>query len=245
MKKKYNYKIIIEYDGERYKGWQKQHNTKETIQEYLENAIGTILRENIKIIGAGRTDAEVNAYNQCANFYSTKEIDKKKFLHSVNGILPSDITIKKIQNVNSDFHARYSARKREYIYKITLFKKSIENKYYYLLKYQLDFKLVDEFIEFLKYNEYFKSLCKNKIDKYNFKCRIFKLDYKLRKNELIIRIIADRFLHSMVRGIVGCIIDIGRGKAQIETVKQKILKGERIKTFFVPGKALFLKQIYY
>ncbi len=245
MLKRYNYKINIEYDGENYKGWQKQKNTKETIQEYIENAISILLKDNIKLIGAGRTDAEVNAYNQCANFFSDKLIDTKKFLHSINGILPHDITVKKIQKVNSEFHARYSAKKREYIYKITLFKKSIENKYFFHLKYKLNFKLVDEFIEFLKHNEYFKSLCKNKTDKYNFRCKIYKLAYKLRKDEIIITIIADRFLHSMVRGIVGCMIDIGREKTKLETIKQKIKKGERLKTFFVPGKALFLKQIYY
>ncbi|MCX7833420.1 MAG: tRNA pseudouridine synthase A [Ignavibacteria bacterium] len=245
MQKKYNYKIIIEYDGERYKGWQKQRNTKETIQEYIETAINTLIKEKVKLIGAGRTDSEVNAYNQCANFFTNQKIEKKKFLHSINGLLPSDITIKKIQTVQPDFHSRYSARKREYIYKITLFKKSIESKYYFHLKYKLNYELVDEFIEFLKHNEYFKSLCKNKTDKHNFKCKIYNISYKLIKSELIIKIIADRFLHSMVRGIVGCMIDIGRGKTQLEEAKEKILKGERLKTFFVPGRALFLKQIYY
>lgn len=245
MQRKYNYKITVEYDGEKYKGWQKQRNTISTIQEYIENAISTYLKENIKIIGAGRTDVEVNAYNQYANFFTAQKIDSKKFLHSINGILPTDITVKNIQKVKEDFHARYSAKKREYVYKITLFKKSIERKYYYHLKYKLDFKLVDEFIEFLKHNEYFKSLCKNKSDKHNFKCKIYRFDYKLKNNEFIITVIADRFLHSMVRGIVGCMIDIGRGKTKLEIIKEKILKGERLKTFFVPGKALFLKQIYY
>ncbi len=243
----YNYKITIEYDGVDFNGWQKQKNTKNTIQEYLESSLTNILKEKIKIIGAGRTDAEVNAYNQVANFKTEIKIDTKRILYSLNSILPDTITVKKITKVPLNFHSRYSAIKREYIYKISLRKRSIEGKYFYKLIYNVDFKLIDKFIKRLIGYKSFKSLCKNSSDKHNFFCNVINISYILNKSqdELIFKIISDRFLHSMVRGIIGCIIDIGRKRLNYEDTINAFDKGEKIKTTYLPGNALFLKKIYY
>lgn len=90
-------------------------------------------------------------------------------------------------------------------------------------------------------------MCKNKTDKHDFRCNITKLDYKRRNRnkEIIFRIEANRFLHSMIRALVGCLIDAGRGKADVKTIKQKFPKGEKIKTTYLPAKGLILNKIYY
>jgi len=242
-----NYKITIEYDGSNYFGWQKQNRTDKTIQENLEKAINILLKENINITGAGRTDTGVHAYNQIANFRTAKLFDTNKFLYSINGILPYDIIIKSIKKVNAEFHSRFSAKMREYIYNITTSNKAISRNYYYKLNYSLDFKTLEKFLDFLKSNNYYKSLCKNKSDKHNFESNIDYIGYKhfKKKGEIIFKIRADRFLHSMARAVIGCSIDVARGKVELHQMINKIKKGEILRITYLPGNALFLNQIYY
>jgi tRNA pseudouridine38-40 synthase len=242
-----NYKMIIEYDGVDFNGWQRQKNTKNTIQEYLESSLKSLLKQDINIIGAGRTDAEVSAFNQVANFKTDVKFDNKRFLYSLNSILPDTITVKKISKVPFNFHSRFSAKKREYVYRISFRKRSIEGRYFYKLIYNIDFELIDKFINVLIGYKSFKSLCKNSTDKHNFCCNVLNVNYKYskKKDELIFNIISDRFLHSMVRGVIGCLVDIGRGRLDFEETKNNFLKGEKIKTTYLPGNALFLKNIYY
>lgn len=243
----YNYKLIVEYDGKNYNGWQRQKNSKNTIQGILESSFKSILREKVNVIGAGRTDTGVHALNQVANFKISHEINIERTSYSVNSVLPKTITVKNIIRVPLDFHSRYSAKKREYLYKITFVKRSVEADYFYKLNYTLDFKLIDRFIEILKGNKSYKSLCKNRSDKYGFTCNVLDMKYVLNKSkgELRFTIVANRFLHSMVRATVGCLIDIGRAKLDFKKTKNEFEKGEKIKTLYLPGNALFLKQIYY
>jgi len=239
--------MTIEYDGVDSNGWQRQKNTKNTIQEYIEDSLKKLLKHDVSITGAGRTDAGVSAFNQTANFKTGIKFEKNKFLYSLNSMLPETIYIKDIRKAKPDFHARYSAKKREYIYKISLRKRAVDSRYFYKLFYKIDLKKIDDFIKVLTGYKSFKSLCKNQTDKHNFNCNVFKLDYNFskRKDELIFRIISDRFLHSMVRGIIGCLIDIGRGRLDFKGTKTAFEKGEKIKAVYLPGNALFLKKIYY
>ena len=242
-----NYKITIEYNGRSFLGWQKQQNSKNTVQETIESALSKILGEEIKLIAAGRTDTGVNALNQVANFKINTELNLPKTIYSVNSVLPKSITIKDITIVPEEFHSRYSAKKREYIYQLCFDKKSIQGEYFHKINYQIDFKKIDKLITLFLGENSFESLCKNQSDKHNFICNVYKLNYKYikSKNELIFSITANRFLHSMVRAIIGCMIDVGRRKLDYESIKIKFIKGEKIKTTYLQGNALFLKNIYY
>ncbi|MBK8380666.1 MAG: hypothetical protein IPL16_02000 [Ignavibacteria bacterium] len=243
----YNYKLIVEYDGLKFNGWQKQNYTENTIQHQIEKAIGILLKSEIKLTGAGRTDSKVSAYNQIANFYSEVKINKNIFLKSVNSILPDTVTVKKITNASADFHSRYSAKKREYLYYIATAKKSISGDHCYRINYLPDFSKIESFMEFIKSVKKFRSLCKNKTDRFEFHCDIYEFKYRYlkSKNEIIFKISASRFLHSMVRAVIGCTLDIGRGKSDPVQISKLILKGEKFRIHYLPGNALFLNKIYY
>lgn len=246
MDKIHNYKITVEYDGKNFFGWQIQKTTEKTIQHEIEKAVNIILKDKIRIIVSGRTDTGVHAYNQVANFKTDKIIsDKRKFLYSLNSLIPKSITIKSIQKAPDNFHARYSAKKREYIYQISNSRLSINRDLFYVIDYKINFDLINKAFKFFNGNHNFKSLCKNKTDKHNFNCYIHNISLFKKKNIIIFKITANRFLHSMVRGIIGCLIDIGRGYLDLNETIQKFEKGEKIKTKFLPSNALFLNKIYY
>ncbi len=241
------YRLLIEYDGTDFCGWQSQKSGRQSIQETIEKALKQILRVDIPITGAGRTDAGVHAYGQVAHFKTPLIFETKNLQYSLNAILPRSVTIKRIDKTYEEFHARYSAVRREYIYKMSFDRRSIERQYFYKLNYELNFNLINEFIEIILGYNSFKSLCKNASDKHEFQCNLIALEYKKRKsrNELIFKIAANRFLHSMVRAVLGCLLDVGRGRLGFEETKNQFLKGEKIKTTFLPANALFLNKIYY
>jgi tRNA pseudouridine38-40 synthase len=243
-----NYRIDIEYDGSCFQGWQRQKKHSNTIQGELESAISKLLKDEIKITGAGRTDAGVHAVAQTANFKTDKIIiNETGFLYSLNSIISPEITVHKIKAVPDNFHARYSALSREYYYQITTKQISICRRYFFKLNYQLDFKIIDDFIKILEGYKSFKSLCKNNEDKHNFNCNLMSIDYKVssRNGTIVFRFKSDRFLHSMVRAITGCLIDLGRGRLEFNDTVLKFKKGEKIKATYLPSNALFLKKINY
>jgi tRNA pseudouridine38-40 synthase len=243
-----NYRIEIEYDGSDFQGWQRQKKSSNTIQEELENSISKLLKEEIKITGAGRTDAGVHAIEQTANFRTGKTIkDHDKFLYSLNSIISHNITVKNLSAVPDNFHSRYSAKSREYKYQITTKRKSLYCKYYFKLNYELDFKIIDDFIKILTGYKSFKSLCKNREDKHDFKCNLMDIRYtrNLKEGTILFKIRSDRFLYSMVRAIIGCLIDLGRKRLDYKDTVTKFSIGEKIKATYLPSNALFLNKIYY
>ncbi len=246
--KEYNYKLTIEYDGSHFHGWQRQSKSKETVQEYIENNLAKLLKKKITITGAGRTDAGVHAFNQVANFKTKEKIKElDKILYSLNSMLPDSITTKSICEIKPEFHSRYSAVKREYIYQLTVNNISIGRNYYYKLNYKLDFKIIDEFIKMLIGYNSFKSLCKNTEDKHNFCCDLKEIGYKVNKKRgtIVFKLLADRYLHSMVRAIMGTLIDLGRGKLELKDTILKFKNGEKIRATYLPANALFLNKIFY
>ena len=126
-----NYRLTIQYNGKNYSGWQIQPNT-DTIQQQIEQAIQIITKEKINLIGSGRTDAGVHALGQVANFRIEDELNINKFQHSLNSILPTDIAITDISEVDEKFHARYDAKRRSYLYIINSMKSSFYKDVTYL-----------------------------------------------------------------------------------------------------------------
>jgi len=243
-----NYRLLIEYDGRSFKGWQRQKNTSDTIQEKIENAIRTITRNaTVSLTVAGRTDAGVSAENQVANFHIETELTGNDFIYCVNSLLPKEITIKDVIKTDEYFHARYSAIGRQYSYRCTTIRRSIDCDYYYLVKHDPDIGKMNYFIDSISNFNFFKSFCKNKEDKRNFECNIrtFSLESKPECHELLFTISADRFLHSMIRALIGCTLDISRGRFDADEIMAGAIKGEQLKIYYLPSTPLILNKIFY
>ena len=245
-----NLKLLIEYDGKNYSGWQRQ-KTHRSIQQTLEEKLSVLVPgEKVTLTGAGRTDAGVHAYGQCANFKIEKSRIEKaglgRILVSLNALLPDDIVVKQIRKVPSEFHARYSAKRREYIYRLTEIKRAIEGDKLLQLKSSFDIKAAKSFCRLIKGNHSFRSLCKNKEDEHDFRSIVYNCDVKRRKDGIIeFTISANRFLHSMVRAIVGAMIKVAAGNLSKEEFIKKFKNGDEIKIQYVPAKALFLSKVTY
>jgi tRNA pseudouridine38-40 synthase len=131
-----NYKLIIQYDGTDYAGWQFQANAV-TIQQKIVESIRILISEDVNLIGSGRTDAGVHAFGQTANFTTNQDLDLYKFKYSLNSILPKDISVIDIQKVRQEFHSRYDAKKRAYIYLISRSKSPFYDRYSVLISANL------------------------------------------------------------------------------------------------------------
>lgn len=243
-----NYRLLIEYDGRNFEGWQRQKRTENTIQQRIERAIEVFTRQSkVNVTGAGRTDSGVSAKGQVANFKSPYEYDLPEFIHSVNAILPKEITILSMEKTDDDFHARYSAVAREYFYNCSLRRRSIDSDFYYHIRHKIEFTGVTEFMKFAKSLKCFRSFCRNKSDKHNFECNIsdFELSHDHSDQAIQFRIRADRFLHSMIRALAGCALDIGRGRFCLDEVITASKAGDKLNIFYLPPKPLILNKIFY
>jgi len=245
-----NIKLVIEYDGSKYFGWQRQSN-KPTIQQTIEESLQVLFPgEKIKLVGAGRTDTGVHALGQTANFKINtirfKKYGSKSLMRSLNAVLPADISLNKLRIVSGDFHSRYSAKSRNYRYYMIFRKPGFNSEKYFFVKTKFDIDLAKDFCKLLIGKHSFRSLCKNKDDEHDFYCHV--LDAKIKKlsgAKAMFEITANRFLHSMVRAIVGAMIKISSGKLSINEFRQKFKKGETLKIQYAPSNALVLHKINY
>lgn len=239
-----NYKLTIQYDGTEYAGWQIQENAK-TIQGILSDSIKTILRENINLIGSGRTDSGVHAIGQVANFRYENKIDIRRFNHSLNSILPVDISVLKIDEPGETFHSRFDAKMRTYLYVISKIKSPFYYKYS-VYKRDLNIKYLNELSKNFLGKKDFSSFCKKKSEVENRFCEVKQFVWRETKNFYLFFISADRFLHGMVRTLIGTLfkaVDEKNGDNYIkEVVQDKSIQsaGES-----VPPKGLFLYRVDY
>ena len=241
------YFIEFSYDGSSYHGFQKQLNAI-TIQEILENAISTILRDKIDITSAGRTDSGVHAINMFAHFnYVIKsKVEESNFCHLLNRILPADIVIKAIHMVKPNSHSRFDAISRTYNYYITDTKDPFNHKYRYYLSEKLDYNKMNKASKLLYEYEDFKCFSKSNTDVKTFNCKITNANWVKLDDYWKFTITSNRFLRNMVRAVVGTLIEIGKGKLDINDLDRIILsKDRRNAGYSVPAEGLFLNEIVY
>ncbi len=242
-----NYKLSIQYDGSAYAGWQIQQNSN-TIQEKIVNAIEIFLKEKVNLIGAGRTDAGVHALGQVANFRTENEINIRKFLYSINSILPKDISILNVEEVPISFHARFDALSRSYIYVITHVKSPFLEKYSYLYPEILKFDTgeLNRISKCLLGEHDFTSFSKKNEVQIRKNCIISEIHWLKRKEKTLFYITANRFLHGMVRTIIGTIINTAEQKLDVEYILNLLDNKDRTKAAkSVPAKGLFLYKVRY
>ncbi|MCX7797833.1 MAG: tRNA pseudouridine(38-40) synthase TruA [Melioribacter sp.] len=242
-----NYLLHVQYDGTNYAGWQIQKNAP-TIQQKITDAIEVILKEKVNLIGSGRTDSGVHALGQMANFKTEKNFDLNKFLYSLNSLLPVDISIKNIKKVSEDFHARYSAISRSYIYFFSHYKSPFFEKYSYhyhnVLK--LDISKLNELSKVFLGEHDFTSFSKVNDDFNNKSCIIHEIHWKRVKDFTIFYIKANRFLHGMVRTLIGTLLYTAEKNFQQDYLMDILEKKDRTKAReAVPAKGLFLYKVRY
>ncbi|UAM98765.1 tRNA pseudouridine(38-40) synthase TruA [Polaribacter litorisediminis] len=239
------YFIELSYNGKNYHGWQIQPDVI-SVQEKLNNAVSTVLQEEIQVVGAGRTDTGVHASQMFAHFDTTKEL-KEEILFRLNSILPNDISVAQVFLVDDDKHVRFDAISRSYEYKIWLGRNPFLLDFSWQIHSQKpNIALMNDAAKLLLEYEDFQCFSKVKTDVYTFNCNITEAFWEQKENELTFYISANRFLRNMVRAIVGTLKDVGLGKISKEDFRKIIESKNRSNAgLSVPAKGLFLTQIKY
>ncbi|OCK51332.1 tRNA pseudouridine(38,39,40) synthase TruA [Chryseobacterium sp. CBo1] len=239
------YFIEFSYNGKNYFGYQIQPKDI-SVQEELEKALSTILREKIKTTGAGRTDTGVHAKKMFAHF-DTEQILNDKLVHQLNSFLPADIGIKRIFQVKDDFHARFDATFRTYEYYISLEKNPFtQDSAWQHWRKPLDINKMNEACKILFEYEDFTSFAKLHTDNKTNLCKMYRAEWEQNGTELKFTISANRFLRNMVRAIVGTMVEVGSGKIQPEDVRKVIENKDRNSAgTSAPAHALFLVDVGY
>jgi len=242
------YKITIEYDGSKYKGWQRLNNTDKTIQEKIEVLLTKILGKKIEIHGSGRTDTGVHAYGQVAHFEIKDNIETDKLLMSCNEMLPQDIVFTSIEEVGGDFHARYSAKAKRYVYKIwnNEIPSALKRKYTLHIPNQLDLDAMRKGAEFLIGEHDFSSFTADKAKGKSKKREIFAIKIIANGPDIEIEYFGEGFLYKMVRIITGTLIEIGLGEKIPEDIKMILEQRDRgYAGYTASSHGLYLLEVIY
>lgn len=243
-----NIKITIEYDGTRYNGWQSQKNGT-GIQEILTNAIHQVCSDVDKINGAGRTDAGVHALGQTANFLTESKVPIKKMATAINVYLPKDIVVRSAEEVNKDFHSRYSAKGKKYMYVVNNSDTRSALDFYreYHFNYELDYKSMKKAAEIFEGTHDFRGFMASGSSVKDTIRTISKIQIKKKDDgRIIFNFTGDGFLYNMVRILVGTLLDVGLGKIKVEDLQELILSKDRKKAGkTVPAQGLYLVEVYY
>lgn len=243
-----NYKITIQYDGTRYKGWQVQKSTDMTIQGKIQDVLSAMTGQEIEVIGSGRTDAGVHAYGQVANFHIPKHFTKDEVLQYLNHYLPMDIAVISIEEVDERFHARYHAVSKTYMYRIhtSQIPNVFERKYMYSYTESLDVSKMREAAKHLIGTHDFMAFCGNKKMKKSTIRTVTSIDIQEKESEIQISYTGDGFLQQMIRIITGTLIEVGNGTKQPEDILSIMESKVRENAgYTVPADGLVLKQVEY
>lgn len=243
-----NYLLSLSYDGTRYRGWQNQKNTENTIQNKLESLLSKLIHEPIALNASGRTDAGVHARFQTANFHCAKEIDLDKLTSELRHQLPQDIGLLDIRAVPDSFHARLSCKGKTYRYFIWNSEEPciFNRKYRYILPESLDTEAMDQALRMILGTHDFSAFTSSRNKKHSTVRTVRSARIILDGAERIIEFNADGFLYNMVRILTGTLIEIGIGKRAPESIVTALQSGKRSDAgFTAPPQGLFLWQTEY
>jgi len=243
-----NYKITVQYDGTRYKGWQVQKSTDMTIQGKLQDVLTTMTGQQVEVIGSGRTDAGVHAYGQVANFHIPDHFHKEEVLDYLNHYLPMDIAVLDITEVDERFHARYHAVSKTYMYRIhtSMIPNVFERKFMYTYTEKLDIANMREAAKYMIGTHNFAAFCGNKKMKKSTVRTVTEIEIVEKENEIQISYTGDGFLQNMIRIMTGTLIEVGNGMKQPEDVEDILASMDRQNAgYTVPPEGLVLREVRY
>tara|TARA_B100001142_G_C14328639_1_gene653213 strand:+ start:589 stop:1329 length:741 start_codon:yes stop_codon:yes gene_type:complete len=240
----FRYKIVVQYDGTDYHGWQIQKNHK-TIQGELENALSDLAPHKISICGSGRTDSGVHALAQVAHFDLLEKINPELIINSLNAKIDRNIRVLRCGIVNDDFHARFSATKRSYIYRLRTNSYILDHHFTHHSS-PLDLKLLNKASQLIIGDHDFTSFSKNNPKITNRRCIIYDSIWKESESVLNYNITGNRFLHHMVRYLVGTMIEIGKKKYSLKKFERLLtFPKEDVQIYKAPPNGLILEKVDY
>lgn len=239
------YKISLGYDGTHYCGWAIQPNGT-SIQGLVQTALSTVLRINISIVGAGRTDAGVHAKLQVAHFSCSKKFDLPALHYSLNGILPKDIRIYEILPVDEHFHARFSVKKKVYRYYLSTTQDPFNYRYTHFIHTPLNLDLLKKAFPFLLGTHDFSAFAASGCNAKNPIKTLHSLEISSQEQELCIQFEGDGFLYKMVRNLTGTLLEIATHKRPLEDLPKILASKDRTQAGpTAPAHGLFLHHIEY
>ena len=241
-----NFKLTIQYDGTNYSGWQIQKD-QETVQGTLKQSVENIIHNNnVNIIGSGRTDSGVHSLGQVMNMKIETNMNETEMLKSMNANLPYDIKVVKSEIVDESFNARFSAKKRDYIYQITNKATPFNYKYYWQYPYTYDLGILNKCADIILNQSDFSNFCKHSSDINNYNCDIYKSLWIQDNDGLKYNISANRFLHHMVRMLVGTMLEVSRGKLLVDDFIELFNMNDNKRNILTaPSKGLYLSKVFY
>lgn len=240
------YFIELSYKGTDFIGWQRQAQGR-SVQQTLEEALATILRQPVEIVGSSRTDTGVHAEQQFAHFDFDQPIaDPDKLVYRLNSILPFDLAVRRVFPVTDDIHARFAATHRRYEYRIIRHKNPFLTNQAHLFRPDVDLEAINTAAALLLQYDDFESFSKVHTDVKTFLCTITTAEWQQEGDTLVFRIQANRFLRGMVRALVGTLLDVGTGKQSVADFERIILaKNRKYAGAQAPAHGLFLVEVGY
>lgn len=243
-----NIRLLLQYEGTRYQGWQRQTSSENTIQGKLEQLLSKMCNEPIEVMGSGRTDAGVHALGQVANFHTTSTMSAEEMLSYINEYLPQDIAVLQVTEAAPRFHSRLNACGKRYCYRVI--NSAIPNVFWrrYALEVplKLDVEAMEKAASYLSGEHDFKAFTSAKKGKKSTVRRIDKIDIAREGDRLTFTFEGNGFLHHMVRILVGTLLEVGMGKRKPEEMTEILASGSREKAgALVPAKGLTLMEVFY
>lgn len=240
--------MIIQYDGTRYKGWQKQNENVNTVQGRLENILSSMTGEEVTLIGCGRTDSGVHALNYTANFHTNSKINVEYMTKYINDNLPEDIALLSLKNASERFHARYNILSKTYLFRInnSQVKNVFDRKYVHRVNEKLDLDKMRQCAQPLVGTHDFQSFTTLKSKTKSTVRTINYINIEEKGNIIEVEVNGNGFLWNMVRIIIGTLIEAGTGKLDVTDIESIMAAKKRAEAGpIVPPKALFLKEVEY
>lgn len=242
-----NIRLIICYDGTRYKGWQRLNGTGNTIQGKLEQTLSRLLGESIDISGSGRTDAGAHAIGQVANFHCESTMPCEEILSGLRRYLPEDIGIESCEETSDRFHARLNCKSKTYRYRIWNSEKPcvFQRRFVYVMPEKLDVEQMRSATRYLLGEHDFSAFCANKNMKKSTVRRIDSIQITREGEELMLTFTGNGFLYNMVRIMVGTLLEVGRGERKVDSIPALFGAKREEAGYLVPAQGLCLMEVSY